>query len=339
MQNSAVARASGDPMPVRWWVRARWALPLIVVAPMLALARVLGTSAIIFPEGAALAMGIWVLGLPGWTASRWRALVLPPLCAAGGVALVGADLPRVIAAIVAVTSVLLVLAAFDSRLAPALSAAVLPIVFGIDDWRYPAAVLAICAVICALWGLVHHPAVPRLDDVLPKRYPWAVTTAAWLVIVVWILCAGWLLALSAVVLAPPLFVSALEWLGRGDLTGADGLRRWALLVGAALAGSAALRLISVDWVAGSLALCLTLGLMRLLATPHPPALAIALIPQILGTSDPLHYTASVAAGAAALYGGMFTVDRVMRRTFNDGRGAGVRPPWGSARRRCAGGSR
>jgi hypothetical protein len=311
LQSAAVTRAASDPVPVRWWARTRWALPLIIVAPMLVLARVLGTSDIIFPEGAALAMGIWVLGLPGWTASRRHVLVLPPLCAAGGVALVGADLPRDIAAIVGVTAALLVLAAFDSRLAPALSAAVLPIIFGIGDWSYPAAVLAICAVICALWGLVHHPAVARLDDVLPQRYPWAVATAAWLVIVVWILCAGWLLELSAVVLAPPLFVSALEWLGRGDLVVSDGVRRWALLVGAALAGAAAVRLISVGWVAGIAAVCVTLGLMRLLATPHPPALAIALIPQILGTADPLPYAASVAAGAAALYGGMFLADVLM----------------------------
>jgi hypothetical protein len=317
------AIASSGLMPVRWWARSRWALPLIIVAPMLVLARVLGTSDIIFPEGAALAMGIWVLGLPGWTASRWRVLVLPPLCAAGGVVLVGADLPRVIAAIVGVTSVLLLLAACDSRLAPALSAAVLPIVFGIDDWRYPAAVLVICAVISTCWGLVHHPAATRLDDVLPKRYPWAVAAAAWLVIVAWIICAGWLLELSTVVLAPPLFVSALEWLGRGELAVADGLRRWALLVGAGFAGSGGAQLISVGWIAGIFAVCVTLGLMRLLATPHPPALAIALIPQILGSSEPLHYAASVAAGAAALYGGMFAVDRLGRRASRARRVAGA----------------
>jgi hypothetical protein len=101
---------------------------------------------------------------------------------------------------------------------------------------------------------------------------------------------------------------------RGELAASDGIRRWALLVGAALAGSAALRIVSADWVAGTLAVCATLALMRLLATPHPPALAIALIPQILGTSEPLRYAASVGAGAAALYGGMFAVDELMRRT-------------------------
>jgi len=64
------------PRPLEW---TAWALPLAVVVPMLALASALDTHAIIFPEGAALVMGIWVLGLPGWSASRWRVAALPPV--------------------------------------------------------------------------------------------------------------------------------------------------------------------------------------------------------------------------------------------------------------------
>jgi CBS-domain-containing membrane protein len=65
------------------------------------------------------------------------------------------------------------------------------------------------------------------------------------------------------------------------------------------------QLVAVSWLAGSLAVVATLGLMVVLATPHPPALAIALIPQILQTSDPASFTAAVAVGAAALYLGVF----------------------------------
>jgi len=95
------------------------------------------------------------------------------------------------------------------------------------------------------------------------------------VIVLWILIAGW--QLPAVVLAPPLFVSALEWLGRGGLVAGDGLRRWALLVAAGLAGSIATRLIAVKLDRGG-----RRGLRDARADvaadhPHPPALAIALI--------------------------------------------------------------
>ena len=292
---------------MQWWDRCRWALPLIIVAPMLVLASLLGTHAIIFPEGAALAMGIWVLGLQGWTASRWRVVALPPLFAAMGVLLVEAQLPRTVAEIGGVTLGLLVLAALDSRLAPALSAAVLPIVFSIDEWSYPAAVLVICVVLAALWRLIRHPATRRLDDALPRRYPSGVAAIAWLVIVGWLLVGGQLLALPAAVFAPPLFVSVLEWLGRGQLSAGDGMRRWGLLVGAAVFGSVTARFVPIGPVAGIVAVCATLALMRLLAVPHPPALAIALIPHILEAADPAAYVAAIATGAAALYVGALAV--------------------------------
>jgi hypothetical protein len=301
---------------VQWWDRCRWALPLIIVAPMLVVASLLGTHAIIFPEGAALAMGIWVLGLQGWTASRWRVIALPPLFAAAGVLLLQAQLPRTVAEIAGVTIGLLALAALDSRLAPALSAAVLPIVFSIDEWSYPAAVLVICLVLAALWRLVHHPATRRLDDVLPRRYPWGVAAVAWVVIVAWVLVGGQLLALPAAVCAPPLFVSVLEWLGRGELSAGDGMRRWGLLVGAAVFGSFAARLIAIEPVAGVVAVCATLALMRLLATAHPPALAIALIPLILQAADPGAYVAAIATGGAALYVGAFAVALAAPRTLD-----------------------
>ena len=64
------------------------------------------------------------------------------------------------------------------------------------------------------------------------------------------------------------------------------------------------------WLAGALAIVATIALMRLLATPHPPALAIALIAQILDASAPLAFTLAVAAGAGALYLGVYAVGRL-----------------------------
>src|SRR3954470_14416033 len=100
----------------RPWRAAAWALPLVVVVPMLALASAFGTHAIIVPEGAALVMGVWVLALPGWAASRRDVALLPPLCALCGVVLVRIDLSLVFAAVAAAALALAVLHAFDSRL-------------------------------------------------------------------------------------------------------------------------------------------------------------------------------------------------------------------------------
>jgi HPP family len=281
--------------------RARWltaALPLVVVVPMLALASALGTHEIIFPEGAALAMGIWALGMPGWSASRWRVAVLPPAFALAGVLLLRLDWSLTATAILAVTLGLLALQALGTRLAPALSAAVLPIVFDVQAWGYPLAVLAVSLVVAAAMRPGPAPA---------ERYGWRVVGGIWLVVVGWILAGGELLGLSSVALTPPLFVAALEWLGRGSLALGDGLRRWVVLVFAGLAGSVAAEVVPVAWVAGMLAVIATLAVMALLATPVPPALAIALIPLILDGSDPLSFTLAIAAGTAALYAGVYCV--------------------------------
>ena len=107
-------------------------------------------------------------------------------------------------------------------------------------------------------------------------------------IVAWILVGGELLALSSAALAPPLFVSAFEWLGREQQLG----RRRAAAVDRARrppgsAGSVAVELVGVAWISGTLAIVATLAVMYALATRIPPALAIALIPQILVATDPL----------------------------------------------------
>ncbi len=305
-----------------WWTGLRWAWVLVVVAPMLVLAAALGTHAIIFPEGAAVAMGVWVLRIPGWTASRWRVAVLPPLCALVGVLLARSDQPSWVATLAATAVALLVLQACDSRLVPALSAAVLPIVFDVRAWSYPLAALAICGAVAAAMPSFVRPSAtpPRRRPADSGRYPWSIVGGGAAVIAAWVLVGGELFALPAAVLAPPLFVSALEWLGQRDARRSRlGLRRWLLLVGAALAGSVALALVPAAWVAGCVAVVVTLVLMRATGTAHPPALAIALIPLILepAARDPFDYTLAIATGAGALYLATYVVAAVLAR------GAGV----------------
>jgi hypothetical protein len=295
-------------------IEVAWVLPLAVVVPMLALASLLGTPEIIFPEGAALVMGIWSLGLPGWSTSRWRVAALPPVFAAAGVLLLRVDLSQTTAILIAITLALIALQLLDTRLAPSMSAAVLPIVFDVRAWSYPLAVLAISLVVAA--GMSAFPRErARRDPPRTGRYAAGAVAGAWLVIVTWILVGEELLALSAATFAPPLFVSALEWIGRGPLEPQVGLRRWALLVGAALSGSVAAQVVPVAWIAGAVAVVATLVVMRLLVAPHPPALAIALIPQILpgAGAKPLSYTLAIAAGGAALYVGVYGVGVAARQ--------------------------
>jgi hypothetical protein len=184
-------------------------------------------------------------------------------------------------------------------LAPCLSAAMFPVVFGIRSWVFPAAV----AVICAVLALV-HAALPggRARHPVPPRLPARLVTAYALAAAGWIVAVHLLPGAPAALLAPPVFVSGLEWTAGGRHTPAAGARRWGLLTAAALAGGCAALLAGPlpSWAAGSLAVLAAALATRLLADPHPPALAVSLIPFVLHRPDPLTFTAAVAVTGAVL---------------------------------------
>jgi hypothetical protein len=175
---------------------------------MLAVRSALRLPQVVFPEGAALAAGLWTLNNPLWTCSRTRLLVLLPACAASGVALAAMPLPRVLDEIAALLLGLVVLQAARSRLAPCLSAVMFPVVFGIRSWVFPVSVAVICAVLA-----LGHAALPggRARHPLPPRLPARLVTAYALAAGGWIAAGHLLPGAPAALFAPPVFVSG--WSG------------------------------------------------------------------------------------------------------------------------------
>jgi hypothetical protein len=273
----------------------RWGLPLLVAGPMVAVGALV--PAAVFPEGAAIAFGVWTMGVPGWCASWWRVVALPTACALAGLGLAVLPGPRWVAEAAAVTVALAVLQGCRSRLGPSLSAAVFPIVFGVDTWVYPVTVCAVCVAVAAGGRLTQRGRVVAL----PPRWGWAAVGGVWVVAVVWVAVCGLVPGVPQAALAPPLLVSGLEWMVGGARRAATGLRRWAVLTGAALLGSGAVWLCPVRWAGGLAALSLALVLLRVAGEHHPPALAIALIPVVLDAPVPWTYTAGIALGAAAVH--------------------------------------
>lgn len=278
-------------------LRIRWLLPLAVVVPMLALGVALRLPQVVFPEGSALAAGLWTLNNPMWACSRTRLLVLPPACAACGVALARLPLPRGLAEAVALVIGLAVLQAARSRLAPCLSATMFPVVFDVRSWVFPVAVAVICAVVAAghaalPGGRVRHPAPPRWPARPVAVY--AALAAAWIAVghqVPWA---------PAALFAPPVFVSGLEWAMSRRRTWTGGARRWLLLSLAALVGGYAAAMPTPSWAGGGLAVLAVSAAACLLDDPHPPALSVCLIPFVLPGGDPLAFTAAVTVTGAAI---------------------------------------
>ncbi|OBJ42824.1 hypothetical protein A5630_19845 [Mycolicibacterium mucogenicum] len=303
-----------------WW---RWPLPLILIAPMLAVGYGFGERALIFPEGAALAFGVLVVGKPDWIGSRWRLGVLPTVCAVAGTVLAGFPLPKVTAETLALGLAVAVAQVAGGRLGPVISAAVLPVVFGVTSWLYPAAVAAMCV---SLAVLVSVPAlrVPALEPPPPRRWGWMSLVAFAVVAVGWIVAATVVLPLPAVAVAPPLLVAALEWCTHGAHQPTVGLRRWAVLVAAAAIGGAASTACPVITpgltatrvvIATTIQLAAAAVVLILLAWTREyayPALAIVLVPNLVAPIAVWSYTLAIGAGAGALFAGGWVVAAAAR---------------------------
>ncbi len=301
-----------------WW---RWLLSLVVVAPMVGLAYGLGDRAFVFPEGAALAFGVMVVGKHGWVASRWRLLVLPTACAVAGCVLANLPMPKAAAEVLALGFALAVMQTVRGRLGPAVSAAVLPVVFSITTWIYPATVAGICLALVVMVSLPGLGPQGRAAAVAerPGRWSWPTLVLFFVVAVGWIALASLLLPVPTVALAPPLLVAALEWCGHGARPPAAALRRWALLVTAAAVGGAASWLSPVidqgitptqALMASAVQLAAVGVILVVLGWTGEhlyPALAIALVPNLVAPIAPWLYMLAVGIGAAALYGGATVV--------------------------------
>ncbi|NMH95914.1 hypothetical protein [Pseudonocardia acidicola] len=268
-------------------------LPCLLALPMLVTAEVFDLPAVLFPEGIALALGIWVLQKPAWLRSRVQIATVPPACALLGVLVVRLPGPRWVLAVLALVLGVALLQAVRCQLAPALSAAVLPVLFDIRGWPYPVAVLLLCAVLAMT---APRPSQPQAA----ARWSTPVLGVFGVCAVGCIAAAG-LIGLRPLVVAPPLLVACFEWVTIGARPLCSGIRRWLLLVAAGVVGAGAAAVIPPAWVAGTVAVAVAALLCAVLAEPLTPALATALVPLVAHVPDPWVVGTSVALGAAVLH--------------------------------------
>lgn len=302
---SALPGASAGLESIAW---VRLGMSLLVPVAMLAVAGTVGAPELIFPEGAALAFGVIALRIGAWRESPGVLLVAPAAAAGLGVALARMGGPTWVRELVAMTAALVLLRLLRSRLAPVISAAMLPVVFGIRSWSFVAAVAAIGAVLAAFETATRAqpgPSEPGGQRDLMWRgraaAPIGPTFLGAILAAMWVVIAGPVLHLPPPAVAPPLFVATFEWLARSQRSAAIGLAQWAATIAAAGLGAALAYTIHPEWMGGCVAVTLAVVLLVGASVPHPPALAVALIPQVGGAGHPARFVAAVTIGSAALY--------------------------------------
>lgn len=187
---------------------------LAMMVAMMALAEFTGETEIIFPEMAALTIGLWISNKHIWQVTDVQLVSLMTLAAIVGVLIVRySPLPLVINITIAFVVAGIILTSQRSTLYPLVSALILPVLLHTTSWVYPLSVLAMTIVLVVVKKIFEAKGIRNKTDYTPSDRP--IKSA----IVVWAAMTCSLLSIAAIgyystyiyIIIPPLIVSFVEF--------------------------------------------------------------------------------------------------------------------------------
>jgi hypothetical protein len=267
---------------------------------MVGIASVTGDHALLFPQGIAMAWGVWAAARPDWCRMGIRFALVPTICAIGGVWFTEVGVSRLVAEWAALTTAIAVMAVSRTAIGPALAAGVLPAVAGVHSWTYPLAVLVTTVVVLAgrpIGNRRPQPAPPPPvaagpgpeELVLGLVLVWGIA-AAWF----WIVAA---VGLPAAAAAPPLLAALFESVVGAPPGWRKSLRVSAVTVTVWVTGAVATSLAPSLAIAGVASMGVAALVMTVSQVSYSPAVAMALVPLLRG---PLGAPGELISGAAGL---------------------------------------
>ena len=278
-----------------------------VVATMLAAWRLTGRDLLLFPEVGALTVGLLMVDKGVWRVSKLACLCAMTVAAVIGVAVqqyaacVGFGLPPVIA------FVLMGLLLYVTRvqMPPALAAAVMPTVFGIDTWGYVGVVASLVAFVLAAQWIMELTGVRRYQMPIVMfsraerdsfgKLGIMVLSIVPIGVVAWL--TGW-----RFLIAPPLLVTFAEF-----ALGESGFRRrpWQVLFmlffGSSVGAAASIfsRSLGIGEVlVGTCAYAVMLSLFYIFRKSFAPAATVALLAMLIGEAEIWTYPVQISLGGA-----------------------------------------
>jgi hypothetical protein len=302
------------------WRLAGEALAAACIAVVAFIAALSGMFYVMFPELGALAWDVTIRPRGKWSTSPIFLALTPVVTGAIGIAITRAMPYGFASVMLDVTAALIVIVASGSPISPAISAGLLPLVIGISSWLYPPGIMVgtvMLAVVSIIWRRVQPqpesgPTAPEATrpDLSPPGLAWAVAMLAF------VAGAYAVVRLTGMrfVLFPPLAVIAYEMFGHAAscewadrpvrlpvtclLTSAGGFAFWYLL-----GPSPAAAALSMIW---------GMIVLRAMGVHVPPALAVALLPQVMDHPTIL-YPLAVGIGTSMLSGWFYAYGAIAGR--------------------------
>ena len=237
---------------------------------------------IVFPEAAALCVGLWLMPKAVWNIRGWQIPLYLTAAASIGLAL-NRWLPACLEIRFAFAFVLVMglLRLVRCNMYPTVSAAMLPVLINTSSWLYPVCVLVISTLLALGRGWLRQ-------DERPEYHPFgggqlALLTVAVCLPLVVTHCAP--IPTMRFLAVPPLVVTMIEFANRRSGFRERPWTIWGLIVAAATLGTLTSLLFHHRWgLPMAVGTFVTVPLMLLLFRrfkPFAPALAIAIVPALL----------------------------------------------------------
>lgn len=280
-----------------------------MIGLMVGVAEISGEKEMIFPEMAALTVGMWIVDKRVWFVNRWLLVVLMTIAAVAGVCIVRyLAFPLVLNLAIAFAFAAFCLTISRTTLIPLLSACMLPVLLHTESWVYPLAVGGMSVILIAgHWGMekkgwrnkVGYLPVKRTRRDIFLRWPFLLLTVV-------------MVALLSVMtehpyfILPPLVVTYVEF-----ANSKAGFRNRPLQVLSVLFISSVLG-VGFQWlgqylhipmfVVAILIVCSLFTIFEFLGKYFAPAGAVALIPLLLPGEDLVWLPLQVLVGAILFIG-------------------------------------
>ncbi len=293
-------------MPAERRMRIRCLCALGMIVLMTGASDLTGEAEVIFPEMAALAIGMWIIDKPVWRIGRGLTVALMTAGAAAGVCIVRyAQLPQPAALALAFAFAAAALVCTRTTLLPLLSACMLPVLLGTRSWVYPLSVLLLTLLLVRGRRALERRGLRRATAPEPAKPFRKRELVRWAGLLASILAAtGLALGTGApYLILPPLIVTHAELVHSKAGFRNRPLQILGLLFAAALTGTL-FQIVLHGYLGGPESLvalcdCIVLyGMFRRTGKFFAPAGAMALIPMIVPQEGLLWLPLQAAAGGA-----------------------------------------
>jgi hypothetical protein len=284
----------------------RYFLALIIIGLMVGASQWLEEKEILFPEMAALALGLWVIDKKIWTVSRPMLVLLMTLCAVFGILVVQySPFPLLVNIALSFSFTSLCLILTRTTLIPITSAAMLPVLLGTDSVVYPIAVCGMSLLVVAGQWVLEKMELRRPIAVNPKKGRYKHSKRHFGRLLFWLLLIAALPVYTGKLyyIVPPLVVMFIEFSSSSSGFRNRPLQVYLVVVISAFIGTFFQHYLHnvLGWselhTVLLLFLCLFL-LFEIVKKPFAPACAIALVPMIIPQENILAYPFEVAIGSA-----------------------------------------